>query len=1377
MKQFQAAYFLSSINDLFLNPTEKGKIKKIVFQLSHFNIETDDKLLHKAQTFASEIKVINNIISRGLPAPPSKFIQELFSTSFVATKKNVSDINKISYPFVDDKLKEELKRAVHIIDPRIKKEDFNIKFKGKNADFKDDFFYSYIPEYLGDDYLQLIETDLNYNGLLEKNTVVKNKSKLLSKYKSILSDKIDFAFRLPYHNNYNNGIPIEIDNSPVETNYDFEVSSKKNEFTNQIAWQAPLSINTEGVVDSSEMLKPLINFTYNDYFDTISKNYRSPLYKSTAGLDAMQLALSPIGIARIQKTIIEYLLSGNLNIKAKKWKIAVIERDVPMAFLAFQDLKLLFNNLFTLKGEELRFPEVDLTIYRTSEFKAAKLNKIYQGKIKLIDNFDTTEEFDILIDVSVIQRSSIANKNYKTKAKHKAIISSVLNVNTRKKLLTDKFIEYSSILNSKTKANKEEKINSLKYFIENIFHKEILLPGQIKIIDKALQGKNTLAVLSANSGKTISFQLASILQAGISVIINPINSASTVQKQNLQLAGLDNIEYLRDSYDNEEELEQIYDNIEHTNPKFLFVSPELLRIKSFRNLIYRMDINKSHFSYFIVNQAHSISEWSHDFRTEYNSLGEISNKLFKITSNKSVPIIALSANAGFSTISEIQSELSIDEANTLIINKNNSNIDFSVIDVSSDVVIPSMQIEQVKKLIGSRKQVHFNYLIEKLYPKGQPNNKNSSLIYCPQAYGNYGITDTKKDGLADKLTANFEDLKIGWFLGATDDNTDNIPLRDAIKSEKYYSRFANNNLDVLLATKAFGVGMNKKDIRNVVFFNMPESLEGFIQQTYRAGRDGKPTKCVIFHDNQEMSVPKDNYLHERYGIAKTNIDKYVCYESLLRKYKGKEKDTASALDLLTEITSNKESYANLIEDAVFYEFRKHIKISFQPENNPSQIYINTIKKTYGYINIKDRSLHNEESDFDPVISLQILAFINNKVNNICKEKSSEIIKCLTKEIHQPKSKGIASYLENMNTGEVQEIVIPFKNNSVIEIEAILKSKISETFTKELIWKIYDRTHSLNEFIAELNEISNIIKDPKKPQVKIIVSRLYYKIRRKKETINAIYKFTKIGVIEDYIIDNNRNEIIVKIKKKSDEIYLINLYNYIDKFLLKEKFGEIKFNEKKIKGSKIEKAIKIYNNFIYDYILQDKFNSVEVLDQLINKIDTLNNKGKKGEANHLLNEFLNNYFSNKYSNTEFSSIVGAEALNEENQNFETLKSYIIKTSFFKENWTHLHNSTTKIADENKNHFIALLLNAYSELMIGENDEQNTDFALDQIARGFIKMRQTEHIDTEVYNSNIELFLEYLYDNRSDLKEHYQAIMQLRMHYIWLKDFNKKYLKAY
>ena len=128
-------------------------------------------------------------------------------------------------------------------------------------------------------------------------------------------------------------------------------------------------------------MKSLSKFVDNDYFNTLGRVFKNPLYQDEAGLDAMQLALSPLAIARIHKTLIEFLLSENLSLNVEFWNIAVIERDVPCAYLAFQDFKNLLTNIFALASIELPVPEFKLTIYHTDEFEDASLNKLQKNLI------------------------------------------------------------------------------------------------------------------------------------------------------------------------------------------------------------------------------------------------------------------------------------------------------------------------------------------------------------------------------------------------------------------------------------------------------------------------------------------------------------------------------------------------------------------------------------------------------------------------------------------------------------------------------------------------------------------------------------------------------------------------------------------------------------------------------------------------------------------------------------------------------------------------------------------------------------------------------------------------------------------------------------
>jgi ATP-dependent DNA helicase RecQ len=1370
MQQFQAGYFLNGIFDLFINPAEKERISNIVRQLCYFDLDTNDKLSPKDFRYAAETKTINNIISRGLPTNPSLFVEEMLSTAFGQTKKETDLTASVKYAFENNNLTEEILRAVHIIDPRIKKESqFQTPTSTDENSFKDDFIQSLLPEYLGEAFIQLIEKRRTYGSLSDRDNLLLN-PEFSKKYEKIWDQEIDFVLELPYQSD-KKGIVIEIDDTPVETSYDYETDKLKKEYLKELTWTEPFSFDTDKFADSSTEIRPLIDFTYQPYFDNISKNYRSPLYKTKDGLDALQLALSPIAIARIQKTVIEYILSGKLNLSAQSWSIAVIERDVPNAYLAFQDLKLLFNNLFALKGGNKSFPEIKLSIYRTKEFKQAKLNSLYSGNIQSIENFDENLAFDLLIDISVLQRTNVVNPEYKTNAKHIAKIRSAQSISSKRKFLTDKHITYHNVKgNTKSAATTDKAREALKYFLKTIFRKEQFLPGQLELLNKSLQQKNTLAILPTGGGKSIAYQLSAILQPGYTLIVSPLISVMTDQIKALEKLGIDGINFMNASVKNTNEIKLRYSEIENATSLFLFTEAEYIRNNEFQLLLESLSTNKIYATGFVVDEAHCISEWGHDFRPEYHKLGEISKKILKQKKLGHTPILALSATAGYNVQFDIQDELFIDDENIIRPEFEQTKLKFKAVDVSSKAIEPQMPIQQVKYLSGSRKQVHFTFLMEELFPKGKSKNTgNDTLIFCPEPYGQIGISDEKGDGLADKMEANFEKFRIGRFWGATNDGTDSVPIKLAEESERNHQLFLDKKIDILIATKSFGIGINKTDIRNIIYFNMPDSVEAFIQQSYRAGRDGKETVCTVLIDKQEINIPKGSILKNYFEQDTIQVDKYFALSSLLKSYKGKEKEQAVLNNLLNENQDN-ESYLEIIKHLYHNEFNKDGSFSFQPEEKPSRLYLNNGDKTYGYISLSNKTIHFEESSFDKTISEKHLNFVLEELKKRC--TNSDMVACLNKERKNNQPNGILALLKSLKTKSLENYAVPFNSNAIKLITEFLQKNVSETYTEKLVSDIYNSTNSFVDFYDELKEINLIAIKKKKLNSEKRINELYYKIRQKNETFKALYRLSKLGIIEDFSIDSTQHQFIARVKKKSAEIYLLNQNKTIRRFMLADKAEEIKKENAKSIIEPIEKSIQAHINFVYDYIIPERINSLNILAQTLNKL--ISPQESAAKLNPELEKFFANYFTAKYANQQFSSIENTSPLNQNNQTFEMINAYVFNIGQYEDNWLHLKKSTKVIADNHPDNYLSLLLNAFAELMSGQNDEKLIDFALDQISRGFIRMRQKQNFNYDNYLIEIKLFLAYLYQNRIDLKEHYEDIMWLRLHYTWLKDFNARKL---
>jgi hypothetical protein len=284
-----------------------------------------------------------------------------------------------------------------------------------------------------------------------------------------------------------------------------------------------------------------------------------------------------------------------------------------------------------------------------------------------------------------------------------------------------------------------------------------------------------------------------------------------------------------------------------------------------------------------------------------------------------------------------------------------------------------------------------------------------------------------------------------------------------------------------------------------------------------------------------------------------------------------------------------------------------------------------------------------------------------------------------------------------------------------------------------------------------------------------VQELYEQVRLKEDTHLAIYRLSKLGFIEDYLVDELNYQFILKVKKQNIEAHLLRLYDIFDDSLVPEKAVEYKMLLSKTEDDKIKVALESYIDFCYNFIVKERFNSIETLHEIISQIPE--NKSLSKEVNQHIKNYFDNYFQAKYTNAYFGAKKGTSPLNSNEQNFKVIKDYLDNMGLLKENWSQLKKSTEVVSKQMPDNFVPYLLGAYTNLAFGEKDEKIIDESFDQIARGLIKMRKQNGYQLENYQKDIQTFLGYINETRPDLKETAEQIIWLRMHYIWLKDFNK------
>lgn len=341
-----------------------------------------------------------------------------------------------------------------------------------------------------------------------------------------------------------------------------------------------------------------------------------------------------------------------------------------------------------------------------------------------------------------------------------------------------------------------EKIN-LTEQLKKYFGFDTFKGNQEAIIRSLLEGNDTFVLMPTGGGKSLCYQLPSLLMEGTAIVISPLIALMKNQVDAMRnFSEEDGVAHFINSSLSKSAIDQVKADISSGKTKLLYVAPESLTKEENVDFLKHVKI-----SFYAIDEAHCISEWGHDFRPEYRRIRPIINEIGK------APVIALTATATPKVKMDIQKNLGMTEANEFKSSFNRPNLYYEVRPKTNNID---------RDIIKFIKQ----------------NPEKSGIIYC--------LSRKKVEELAEILVAN--GIKARAYHAGMDAATRNTNQDDFLKE----------NIDVIVATIAFGMGIDKPDVRYVLHYDIPKSLEGYYQETGRAGRDGGEGQCIAFYSNKDL---------------------------------------------------------------------------------------------------------------------------------------------------------------------------------------------------------------------------------------------------------------------------------------------------------------------------------------------------------------------------------------------------------------------------------------------------------------------------------------------------------------------------------------------
>ncbi len=1303
--QFFAGYILDAVAEEYTN-TEYGKLSESLYNaLSSFDVKSNIPLEYN-QEADPKLAVLANIISRGLPTKAPITLENLFADLYKLSDKpkkgallNYSTRHKLSA--------QQIFEALHIIDPRFNLDFYNGDMLGN--DFEQGFIERYLKASKSEYLAQVFEPQRSLSSIVDIPDRCFRKDQ-----------QVDFALEIPYGSG-RTGFILEMDGVRYHSNI-FQRSN--DERCNQ---QDPHSSRDTYHIEQLTNMAFMENWESDaasvQYLSTLKANYAKSL--DGTWRDTLQIVLSPLAIARVERMLVEAMMVGVLDIKAETWNIAVVERDIPCAALAIKLLQEKYTNICALAGEDTSLPRINLCIVSTEEFKDSPL---HLGQ-KVITTMPE-DAFDLCIDISIFLRDNIDALPLNILADTVYIIRSSHYKKRNRTICAAANIKYPPLVTKDATGsyiNIPEREKILTFFLQDIFRKPSFRPGQLPILSHSLGNMTTIGLLPTGGGKSLTYQLSCMLQPGVSIVVDPLVSLMVDQVRGLRDIRIDACDCVNGSMDAKEKAKKL-NLLQNGAILFMLLSPERFMMENFRTSLLTMtEKNHMYFSYGIIDEVHCVSEWGHDFRTSYLHLGRNMINFMGTKSGDPLAIIGLTATASFDVLADVERELTLGgnltiDSEAIVRPESDSRpeLTYRILEVFSDFdelrspneeyVLKAQSEFELKNVVATAKKRRMYELLQQIpydieqlnetesgetkiahisdfapssfYSPDDTQHYNSAgIIFCPHAHGAFGVLDSRTEtGISTELRTKKQELAIGTFVGGA-------PL-EIMKS------FNENEQNVMVATKAFGMGIDKPNIRYTIHINHPASIESYVQEAGRGGRDKKHAISYVLFDPTEylhLTIDKINDIRylmghddpiwlERYAnkfVLAADIPMLCAQNGASKEQMDKMQDIIHRHKMLENIDKNinlwfhNNSFRGLYKEKVILSEMTdgilNVKPTFlteaqgrlqevignddvclkvDPQKGSVTIYSQeNPHKQYGYIFLDTLHAIHKFSNF----ALPLCQYISNTLIDILRTYPEHTAQALLRplEDNDPMIEGIYSAMDKANEDGYATVVVSWENQVKQDFETFeldVKREIANIAQIKGWMNIDEKKHGklnlnkIDDFPQLLARISKCSEDTRwlryhgDGKIYSKLKRIFCQKRDKDDTDKAIYRMCCIGLIEDVTIDYLSQTYELKVRKRTDEEFKQFMLDFFRKYYsLEQAQKKVAEIDNQRGRNYLDKCLGYLTGFVYENLEKKRYRAIE--DMRIACENSIIERRANGN-DEWLKEFIHLYFNSKYARTTY-----------------------------------------------------------------------------------------------------------------------------------------------